>query len=147
MDTLIKHSIDINASKAKVWDVLTKDQYNRIWYAFFSEGTHAETDWSQGSKVIFKDDSNSGMIAEVTAAIPGELLAVKYTGILMKGKEDYDSKDAQSVKTGYERYEILEKDGKVKFYTEAEMGPEMEEMLSEPWKNALNKIKELAESI
>ena len=31
----IKKSIEIKASKEKVWEVLTEDKYTRIWYADF----------------------------------------------------------------------------------------------------------------
>jgi len=40
----IKKSIEINAPKEKVWDVLLSDSYTGIWYLAFGEGVHAETD-------------------------------------------------------------------------------------------------------
>lgn len=49
----IEKSIKINAPKEKVWEVLVNNDLNQTWYAVFSEGTFAETDWKIGSKVIF----------------------------------------------------------------------------------------------
>ena len=44
-------TIDINAPREKVWDVLWQDDSYRKWTSVFSEGSHAETDWKKGSKV------------------------------------------------------------------------------------------------
>jgi len=87
----IKKSIQINATKEKVWDVLFTDHYTRIWYAAFGEGSHADTDWEVGSKAIFADGSHSGLIAEVIVNQPNEKLSVEYTGVLNDKTEDYDS--------------------------------------------------------
>ena len=57
MAKTIRHSIAINARKEKVWDVLFQDKYTCIWFSQFSEGAHAETDWSIGNEAVFIDDS------------------------------------------------------------------------------------------
>ncbi len=69
----IKKSITINAPREKVWEVLLQDKLTRLWYAEFSEGTKAETDWKEGSKVLFTDDTGSGMVGKVVAVKPTTL--------------------------------------------------------------------------
>jgi uncharacterized protein YndB with AHSA1/START domain len=143
---VIKKSIGINAPKEKVWDVLIQDKLTRMWYAEFSEGTYAETDWQQGSKVAFKDKSESGMVGTVVVNNPGEMLAVEYQGIVAEGKEDYDSNMAQDVKGGREIYRLAEKYGVTQLDIESDMTPEYFDTMSQSWDKALQKIKSLAES-
>ncbi|WP_207434350.1 SRPBCC family protein [Sabulibacter ruber] len=147
METLqIKKDIAINASPEKVWDVLTRDELVRLWYASFSEGAYAETDWQEGSKVVFKDETNNGMVARVVSNKPHELLAVEYEGLLSNGQEDTTSEEAKAVQGGRETYQLTQKDGITQMAISTDMTPEYYEMMSTAWDSALAKIKELAEN-
>ena len=141
----IKKSIEIKAPKEKVWDVLLQDQFNRIWYAEFSEGTYAETDWQVGSKVVFSDHSGSGLLGKVVINQPAEVLSVEYQGMVNNGTEDYESADAQAMKGVHETYRLVEKDGMTQLAIELDMGAEYFDFMSAAWEKALQKIKELAE--
>lgn len=141
----IKQTLLVNAPKEKVWDVLTKDELNRQWYAEFSEGTYAETDWKAGSQVIFTDGSQSGLVAVVLVNEPGKSLILEYTGELKDGVEDYHSESAQKVKGGKETYLLSEKNGQTQLDVTGDMDPEFYEMMSEAWERAMVKIKVLAE--
>ncbi|MDY7395002.1 hypothetical protein UMM65_07095 [Aureibaculum sp. 2210JD6-5] len=44
-------NIYIDASQKKVWKVLWSDETYPKWAASFAEGSRAETDWKEGSKV------------------------------------------------------------------------------------------------
>ena len=57
--------IQINAAKEKVWNVLWNDASYKKWAAAFAEGSHAETDWKEGSKVLFMDSNGSGMVSKI----------------------------------------------------------------------------------
>ncbi|SEI58965.1 Activator of Hsp90 ATPase homolog 1-like protein [Dyadobacter koreensis] len=142
----IKKSVLINAPKEKVWDVLFTDRYTRIWYTAFGEGSRAETDWKVGSKAIFSDESNSGLIGEVIANEANEKLSVEYKGILNDNKEDYESDMANQIKGGRETYHISEEDGVTYLEIESDMGAEYFEEMSKAWVSALQKVKSLAES-
>lgn len=142
---VIENSLIIDAPKERVWDVLTKDELNRIWYAEFNEGTYAETDWKVGSKVIFTDSSKSGLIGTVTVNKLNEELVIEYIGEYINGKEDYDSENAEKLKGAKETYILSEKDGKTYLDITGDMDPDFCEMMSEAWERAMRKIKELAE--
>lgn len=141
----IEKSIRILATKEKVWDVLFTDSYTRIWYAEFGAGSYAETDWKVGSKAIFKDDSESGLVGKIIDNEQYRKLSVEYTGNFAEGKEDYESDIAKDVKGGRETYHISENEGITYLEVECDMSPEYFEMMSEAWDNALQKIKSLAE--
>lgn len=147
MDTVqIKKSIDINTSREAVWQVLTKDEYTRKWYAVFSEGTRAETDWQEGSKVLFTDSTGRGMAAKIVTSNPPSELIIEYTGIVADDKEDYESDMARQVQGGKEIYRLTENAGVTQLATECDMDKQMYDMMAAAWDKAMLKIKELAES-
>lgn len=141
----IKKSIDVNASKEKVWEVLTADNYTRIWYAEFHEGSHATTDWKQGSKASFTDNDGNGIIGVIAVSEPYKEIVIEYSGMIMNGKEDFESDFAKAIKGGRETYILTEKGGVTTLDTEAPMSDEMYDEMSGLWDKALAKFKKLAE--
>ena len=147
METLvINKSIAIEATAQKIWEVLFQDKFNRIWYAEFSPGTYAITDWQEGSKVVFLDNSNSGIIGKVFESNPFKTLSLEYTGILVNGVEDYDTEDAHALKGGREIYNLESEDDNIRLTIIGDMAEQYYEAMSRSWENALLKIKELAEN-
>lgn len=142
---VMKKSIVINSSKEKVWDVLFTDPYIRIWYNEFAVGCYAVTDWELGSKAVFKDGNENGLVGEIVANQPNQLLSIEYTGVLESGVEDYESEMANQMKGGRETYKISETDEGTYLEVELDIAQEYFEMMSSMWENALEKIKELAE--
>ncbi len=143
----IKKQIDINASKEKVWDVLTKDELNRIWFTEFSEGTTAKTDWQVGSKVIFIDNSGFGIIGKIIENKPGEALSIQYIGVVNNGAEDYESEEAKNIMNSLETYKLSENNGVTHLDVSSDMGEEYFEMMEAGWDRAMEKIKDLAENL
>jgi PhnB protein len=141
----IKKSIDINAPKQQVWDVLVKDEYTRDWYSVFSPGSHVETDWKEGGKAVFSDHSNCGMVAKIIANKPNEELAFEYTGFLKDGEEDYESEGAKALKGGKEIYLLRGENGSTHLEIASDMGDEWYDSMSLAWDKALQKLKQLAE--
>ncbi|MFP9097854.1 SRPBCC family protein [Flavobacterium sp. RHBU_24] len=142
----IKNTIEINAPKEKVWQVLTNEKYYLQWYALFCEGTTAITDWKEGSKIIFAA-GGMGLIGKIAVYRPNEELLIEMTGILQNGVEDYDSPAAKNTLQASEHYLLTEKDGKTTLQTSADIDEEYYEQTSASWDAAKEKIKELAESL
>ena len=141
----IKKTVEIQAPKEKVWDVLLNDIFTRIWYAEFSEGTHVNTDWKLGSKAVFIDTSGSGIVGRVMANKSYEILSIEFEGVVTQGKEDYDSLGAQQVKGAHETYILTETEGHIQLSIESDMSEDYVEMMSAAWDRALQKIKDLSE--
>lgn len=55
----------INASRKKVWDVLWNDDTYPKWTAAFMPGSYAESDWKEGSKILFLDPERNGMLSMI----------------------------------------------------------------------------------
>lgn len=143
----IKKSAEIKAAREKVWDVLLQDKYTRTWYAVFSEGAHAETDWKLGSKAVFLDNKGSGIIGRVVVNKPQELISIEYNGIVAQGVEDYESDAAKDMAGALETYRLSEKDGLIHLSVECEMPAEFFDGMSLAWDKAIGKIKEMSEAL
>jgi uncharacterized glyoxalase superfamily protein PhnB len=141
----IKKSIDINAPKQQVWNILVEDEYIRDWYSEFSPGSHVETDWKEGGKAVFSDHTNCGMVAKIIANKPLEELAFEYTGFLKDGVEDYESEGAKAMKGGKEIYILKGENGTTHLDIASDMGDEWFDSMSVAWDKALQKVKQLAE--
>jgi uncharacterized protein YndB with AHSA1/START domain len=142
----IQKSIDISAPKEIVWDVLLQDKFTRLWYAAFSEGARAETDWQVGSKAVFTDNSGSGLIGTIVANQPFEWLSVEYHGLVNDGVEEYESVEAQQMKGTRESYRLEEKGGVTRLSIESEVSEGLFQTMSKAWEKALLQIKDLSQA-
>lgn len=140
----IQKTILIAAPKEKVWNVLVEDELNRLWFAEFSAGSHAVTDWIEGHKVTFSDNSDMGIVGKIAEKHPYEMLSIVYDGLYMNGEEDFDSAEAQKVKGTFEKYFLSEVEGVTSLSIESDMPEEHFEMMSESWDRALAKIETLS---
>src|SRR6185503_7209815 len=71
-----KFRILIDAPREKVWSTLWDDSTYRAWTAAFTEGSHAKTDWKKGSKVLFLDGKNDGMVSTIAENKPAEYMSI-----------------------------------------------------------------------
>lgn len=144
---IIQKSIAINAAREKVWQILLQDQFTRIWYAEFSEGAHAVTDWQEGNKALFLDNDGNGIAGVVALHKPHEVISVEYQGLVQSNTEDYESQEAKEVKGGRETYWLTEENGHTKLAIELTgLSDEYFDMMAAAWDKALEKIKILSEN-
>ena len=143
---LIQKSIDINAPREKVWEVLLNDQYTRQWYAEFMPGSHALTDWKEGNKALFLDEKGSGIVGTVIANRKAELLTIEYNGVVHNHQEIYDTEEAKEFIGVRETYK-LSGTGSTHLDIECDMAPQFISMMAPAWDRALEKIKNLSENL
>ncbi|MES2653758.1 MAG: SRPBCC domain-containing protein [Bacteroidota bacterium] len=144
--------IEINASREKVWDVLFGEKTYPLWTTVFSEGSKVETDWKKGSKALFLDASNRGMVSRIADNVPNEFMSIEHLGMVTAdGVEDYDSDEVKSWAGAKENYTLTDLGGKTALHIfmemdESEKNKEMIAMFADMWPKALAKVKELAET-
>ncbi len=143
----LNFTIDIQAPKQKVWEVMLADKTYREWTGAFQEGSYYEGSWDKGSKIQFlaSDDGKlSGMTSKIAENIPYEYISIEHLGEVTDGKEDPTSEWAGS----HENYRFSELNGVTTLTVELEGSvdnPEMTEMFEQMWPRALSKLKEIVE--
>ncbi len=142
----ISKSIDINASSETVWNTLFMPESYKKWAAEFSPDSEVISTWEEGSKAIFKDKTNSGLVGIITKNVPTEIMAIEYIAELRNDVENTESPEAQEIKGAIEKYILSEKDGITFLAIECDIPERYYDMMSAAWDKALMKIKELAEN-
>jgi uncharacterized protein YndB with AHSA1/START domain len=140
-----KFSISIDAPREKVWNVLWNDDTYRAWTSAFSEGSHAETDWQKGSKVLFLDGKGSGMVSTIAENIPNEYMSIKHLGIVKDGVEDTSSEEVTQWSGAFENYTLKTVNGKTELVIDMDTTEEFKDYFEKTWPIALDRLRELAE--
>jgi uncharacterized protein YndB with AHSA1/START domain len=143
----LNFSININAPKGKVWEVLwNKDSYKK-WTKAFSEGSDVKTDdWKEGSKVLFVDGSGSGMVSMVASNKPNEYMSFKHLGEVHNGVEDTTSDKVKQWAGSTENYTLKESNGGTELLIDMDISAEFKDMFEQMWPKALQNVKDLAET-
>lgn len=143
----MEFKIEINAPREKVWDVLLGEKTYPLWTAVFAPGSSVKTDWKKGSKALFLDGNDRGMVSRVAENVPNEFLSLEHLGYYEKGVEDLEKAKAEGWAGAKENYTLNDLGGKTELVIHMEMGgdPKMIEYFEKTWPKALEKVKELAE--
>lgn len=141
-----KFSIEIKAPKEKVWDTLWNDDTYRKWTSVFSEGSYAQTDWKEGSKVLFLSPEGEGMYSTIAKKVTNELMSFKHLGVVKGGKEQPADDETKKWSGAMENYSLKEKERSTELTVEMDMTEEHEKYFSETFPKALEKVKSLAEN-
>lgn len=142
----ITFNIQIKAPKEKLWKVLWEDESYQNWTAVFSEGSKAETDWQEGSRVLFLDGKGNGMISKIAKNIPFEFMSIEHLGFYENGKEDFESPGVKSWAGALENYTIRPQGDYLDLKIEMDITDEYKEYFESTWPKALEKVKQLAET-
>ena len=135
----------IKASKEEVWSVLWSDGTYPIWTAPFCEGSRAETDWKEGSKILFLGSNNNGMVSRILSKIVNEYMSFEHQGIIENGKKDVTGANAKSVQGAQENYILQEKDGRTELKVVVDITEAYSEYFQKAFPKALQIVKELSE--
>lgn len=139
------YSTTINAPRKKVWEVLWSDSTYRQWTSVFSEGSYAESDWKEGSKIHFLTPEGHGMYSIIAKKTPEEYMSFKHVGEIKNGKEIPVSEQNPGWENAFENYTLKEKNGKTELFVELDSVDEYLDFFNETFPKALQKVKELAE--
>ncbi len=138
--------ITIDAPREKVWKVLWDDATYRKWTSAFTEGSYAKTDWKEGSKVLFLDPNNDGMVSTIAVNRPNEFMSIKHLGEVRNGVEDVESEKVKQWAGALENYTLKNVDGKTELTIDMDMDEAHRDMFAQMWPKALQNVKELAEN-
>lgn len=139
-------TVGINATKEKIWDALWNIHSYETWTSAFSPGSSVRTDnWKEGTKIYFVDGSNSGMLSEIAAHRPNELMSFRHLGMLNNGVEDTSSDMVKAWAGSMENYTLTGENGHSLLTLEMDVAEDYWDYFSKTWPVALEKIKGLSE--
>ena len=137
--------IEISAPREKVWKILWGDKTYPAWTSVLTKGSRAETNWEEGSKVLFVDGKGEGMVSTIAQKIPNEFMSFKHLGMVKNGVEDLNSEQVKDWAGALENYRLKTLDGKTELVVDMDMTEEFKDYFINTWPKALDKVKELAE--
>ena len=137
----LQFTIEINASKEKVWDALWNDQNYRNWTSVFHEGSHYKSDLHEGSEIFFLGPEKSGMYAKIEKLIPNEKMYFLHLGDYKDGEKQEGTFGEDAI----EQYDLVEKDGKTELTVTMNVPEDYIPYFAETFPKALGKVKEMVE--
>lgn len=146
----LRQNVFINASRARVWDVMLADDTYREWTSAFHPGSYYKGDWSEGSKILFLgpgDDGGGegGMVSRIRENRPHEFISVEHLGIVHNGVEDTESDEAKAWAPAHENYTFADSNGGTELTIEMDIQSEQKENFEKLWADALARLKMIAE--
>ena len=139
----LHYSLEIDASREKVWSALWDDAAFRDWSSVFAEGSHYRiTDWKEGSKIQFLDPkANAGMSSIIGKLVPNEFISLKHMTEIRDGKEQPPPHWSGMV----ENYTLKQDGRETTLLVDMDAPDEFRAMFEDRFPKALARIKELAE--
>jgi uncharacterized protein YndB with AHSA1/START domain len=139
----MQFSIEINASREKVWNTLWQDETFREWASIIDPETYMVGDLKEGNKVQFiSAASGYGVTSLVEKLVTGEFALLRHQADTQEaGKRERD----QEWTGGEETYALAEKDGTTTLSVAFGVPPELEEQFKVSYPKALDRVKVLAE--
>lgn len=132
--------ITIDAPREYVWDILWNDATYQEWTSVFAPGSRAESDWNQGSKILFLDGKGEGMVSSIAVKKVPEFMSFRHLGEVHGGVED---KQSAAWSGATEDYRLKSVNGKTELSVEMDITEEFKNYFSEMWPKALEKLKSI----
>lgn len=141
----LHYSISINAPREHVWNTMLQDETYRQWTRAFSEESHYQGSWEEGSKILFLDGNGQGMVSRIARNKPFEFISIEHLGFIAEGKEDTQSDDAKAMAGARENYTLKESGDATELRVDMDSDEEYTDMFEDMWPRALKKLKQLSE--
>lgn len=145
METLSYEKV-IDAPKEKVWDILWGTETYSEWTRFFGPGSIMKTDWKVGGKTYFLNSEGEGMVSTIDSIEKPDQIIFKHLGMVDKdGNEDTQSKEVMEWSGCFEKYILIDFDGKTKLHAEVQTEKEWQDHMNTGFTKGLEIVKDLAE--
>lgn len=142
----LQFSILIQAQPEKVWDTLWDDASYRNWTAIFSEGSHAVSDWKQGSTILFLSPEGEGMYSRIHTLESNRKMFFEHLGMAKDGQLQPETEETKAWKGAMEKYTLQEKGTATELIVSLDTLESHQEYFDDTFPKALARVKELAES-
>lgn len=141
----IQFSIQINASKERVWTTLWDDITFRDWANIIDEGTYMKGVMKEGNEIQFISSVNGyGVTSLVEKLNPNEFVLFRHSE---DTKESGQKEREKEWTGGTESYSLTEKNGVTTLIVKTDVPLELEETFNISFPKALERIKTLTEKM
>ena len=138
----VQFTVQINASKEKVWNTLWRDKTFRQWAGIIDPGTHMTGKLEQGNEVQFISANGYGVTSLVKKVITHEYLLLRHQAYTQQDAKEAREKEWTG---GEESYTLVEKQDVTSLTVTFDVPAELEEYFADNYPKALELVKELAE--
>ena len=142
----MRYSIEINASKEKIWEVLWSDPTLRKWAGIIDEGTYLDGELEEGNEVNFMSASGYGVTSRVEELVPYQRMVFKQIADVKVSKDGSLERREKQWEGGLETYELKDSQGHIELSLEQDVPDELVEYFEKKIPEALECIKTLAEA-
>jgi uncharacterized protein YndB with AHSA1/START domain len=139
-------SVQINSQPETVWATLWNEDTYPQWTEPFAPGSRAESDWKEGSKVLFLDGKGQGMVSRIAELQPNTYMSFEHLGEVMNGVEDTSSPRVKEWAGARENYRLQPNGNRTNLVVDIDITHEMAGHFQEIFPKALQRVKELAEA-
>lgn len=139
----LQFSVEINATKERVWETLWQDESLREWASIIDPGTYMVGDLKEGNEVQFiSSEIGYGVTSLVEKLTVNEFLLLRHRADTQEeGARERDNEWTG----GEETYALSESNGATTLTVAFDVPPELEGYFKTNYPKALNRVKELAE--
>ena len=148
MENLVFDTV-IHAPKEKIWDVLWNPETYSEWTKYFNPDSLStmKTDWQIGGKTYFTNADGEGMVSTIDSLEKPDQIVFKHLGMVDKdGVEDTESMEVKQWSGCFEKYILIDYDGKTKLHVEVQTEKDWEEHMNTGFTKGLKVVKNLAEN-
>lgn len=136
-------SVQIAASKEKVWETLWQNDTLPQWAGLIDPGTYLKGELKEGNQVEWISAENGyGVTSLVKKLIPNEYLLLAHQADTKNSGQEVRDKEWTG---GTESYELTELNGTTTLTAKFDVPADMEDYFDDAYPKALNRVKELAE--
>ena len=139
----LQFSINIQASKEKIWLVLWGDKTFRDWANIIDEGTYMVGEMKEGKEIQFISSvSGYGVTSLIDKLVLNEFVLFKH---MVDTKESGEQQRENEWSGGTESYSLKENKGITTLIVELDVPPEQIKTFKDRLPKALKRVKDLAE--
>lgn len=146
MNTLT-FNIEINAPASHVWFALWEPVHYSRWTNAFSEGSHAVSDWKEGSRIHFLSPSGEGIYANIALLVPNEKMYFRHEGTVKNFKEQPDDEEGRKWSGAMEKYELTGQGVKTILTVHLDTLESYQDYFNQKFPAALKLVKQYAEHL
>ena len=139
----LQFTVEINASKERVWATLWDDVTFRDWANFIDEGTFMRGVLQEGNEIQFISSVNGYGVTDLIEEFrPYAFISFRHRADTIESGQQERQKEWTG---GKESYSLTEKNGVTALTVKSDIPQELEETFSVSFPRALARIKALAE--